>query len=521
MRLMDAVLTAAAQRDADRITIEEFGLLGATLMETAGRGAARELCEANPAIAGKRVSVVAGPGNNGGDGYVIARVLHSLGARVSVYAAGHSRKMPPDAGHHRILLENVAVSASGQPLVIEPLENVLSSQADVYVDALLGSGITRPLSPALNKVVAHINRQSAFVLAVDLPTGLHADSGVVLGRAIRADLTVTMGAYKPGHFLGEGPAHCGRVIPIDIGIPPHVDQAVQEQHGGLWRSTDAAISTILPRRPGHAHKYSVGLALVVAGSPEFPGAAVLSSRAAARVGAGYVVCATHQSAQRAVAEKFTAIVTHALPESDPGEIDPAAASHALSGPIGKAKALVIGPGLGRAPGTQAFVRAVLVDSKLAAVVDADGLYGWAEQADSIAEHAQGRWILTPHDGEMARLTGSGDFSDRIRAAREWSKRWNVVLAMKGAPSLVGSPDGTVVICGSGSSALASAGTGDVLAGLCGGLLAQGCTPLEAAVAGLHLGGRCAEYYCKTRSARSMTAPDMLGTLPPVLKDLGG
>ncbi len=516
---MKPVLTAQAQREADRLTIEQFGLPGLMLMETAGRAAAMHIREVLGPIKDKRVDIVAGKGNNGGDGYVAARVLHALGAHVRVWEAGGMNEISEGAAYHRRLLSTIAARSSADSLALHPLEGVLNSHSDVYVDALLGTGLTRAIRPRLKRVIQFLNSQPAPVVAIDIPTGLHADTGLILGEAVRADLTISMGALKPGHLLNYGPTCAGSTIPVDIGIPSYIVQGVQQEFGSTWRTTDTGVQALLPQRSHDVHKYSVGMVLVVGGSSGLTGAAVMASQAAARAGAGYVTCATHASVQPVLATKLTAIATVALPENTPGDLDVEAARAFLRGPLRKAKALLVGPGLGRGHGTKAFVRTLLKDSVLPAVVDADGLNSWVGFEHEIAQHSQGRWILTPHAGELGRLTGGADTSDRISAARVWAKRWDSVVIAKGMPSVVGTPSGAVYICSAGNSSLATAGTGDILAGLCAGLLAQGLSPAESAVAALHLGGLCADNYARLHAPQSMAATDMLTAVPYVLKEL--
>jgi len=513
---MEPVLTAQAQREADRLTIDDFGVSGLTLMETAGRAVAAQIEKILHPIAGKRVDILAGKGNNGGDGYVIARVLHALGARVRVWTTGSAEDMSPDAVHHRRLVETLPDHA----LSLQPLADIVSLRTDLCVDALLGTGLSRPLRPELMRVVGLLNAQPAPVVAVDIPTGLHADTGAVLGAAVRADCTVTMGSLKPGLLLNHGPEYAGRTISVDIGIPPHILHRAQGDYGAIWRTTNAGVRALLPARPrSNIHKYSAGMALVVGGSPGLTGAAIMASRAAARVGAGYVTCATQASVQPTLATRFTATTTLALPEDTTGNLAVTPALNVLAPFLRRARALLVGPGLGDGAGTRMAVRALLQSTSLPAVVDADGLNSWVGFTNNIARYAQGRWIFTPHGGELDRLTGGADCSDVISAARHWAKSWNVVLIAKGIPSIVATPEGQIFICGSGNSALATAGTGDVLAGMCAGLLAQGLSPVHAAVAGLHLGGMCADYYCETQAARSMVATDLLSVLPRVIKML--
>ena len=518
---MQPVLSARAQREADRLTIRQFGLPGRVLMETAGRAAAYHIGRAlKPTVKGKRVHVLAGRGNNGGDGYVVARVLHAEGARVCVWEDGSGAELASETAQQRRLLAAIAAHTREESLALRPLDNVMQSRADLYVDALLGTGLTRTIRGRLAQAVRFINAQSVPVVALDIPTGLHADTGEPLGRAVKADFTITMGALKPGHLLRQGPELAGRTIVADIGIPSHVVRDVQQTYGSSWRTTDAGVRALLPDRAHDAHKYSVGMVLVVAGSPGLTGAAVMASKAATRVGAGYVMCATHASAQPVIASHLKTVTTAALPEKGPGELFSRAAEARLEEPLKKARALLVGPGLGRSEGTQGFVETLLERTTLPAVIDADGLNCLAGLDQEIARLSRGRWILTPHGGELSRLAAGETLENRIAAVRHLAGRWKVVLIAKGLPSVVGTPYGDVYICGSGNTALATAGTGDILAGLCGGLLAQGLSPAAAAVAGVHLGGRCAEYYASSRAPASMVATDMLTALPHVLKAIG-
>jgi NAD(P)H-hydrate epimerase len=386
------------------------------------------------------------------------------------------------------------------------------------VDALLGTGLTRTLREPVLGLVRYLNEQPAPVAALDVPTGLHSDTGAVLGDAVSAALTVTMGAAKGGLFLQDGPGRAGRVVTVEIGIPGFaIERALREQ-GGALRTTDAAVQAWLPHRTHEAHKYSVGLALVVAGSPGLTGAPAMASAAAARSGAGAVVCACPESIQPTLAGKLTEVMTLALPEGDDG-LDADRALEVLAPRLAQARALLLGCGLGRARGTQDFIRRLLAQTDLPVVLDADGLNALAGHTDLLDRHADGRWILTPHAGEFKRLAGEDvDLSDRVRVARDHARRWNVHLVLKGMPSLVATPDGTVYLNGTGNPALATAGTGDILAGFCAGLLAQGLTPEAAAVCGLHLGGAAADRYAEHYGPRSMVATDLLDQLPLVLAE---
>ena len=497
------ILTAEAMRAADRFAIDDFGVPGFTLMETAGRAAAAWIDKIYGPMAGQRVICFCGKGNNGGDGFVVSRVLFERGAHVRVVALDGPEAMTEDAAHNWQLLERLGARDGEGRLALERFENLRQvaafERADLHVDALLGTGLTSALREPVRGLVAWINEQAVPVAALDVPTGLHSDHGRALGEAIRADLTVTMGALKTGLLVND---------------------AARRQHDGCaLRAGDATIRAWLPQRAADAHKYSAGLALVVAGSPGMTGAPVMAATAAYRAGAGFVTCACHEAIEPTLAHKLTEVTTLTLPGTGDGGLDPGGALDALADRLEKARGLLVGPGLGRHPQTQQFVRELLVHTAVPAVLDADALNALADDPDFLAEHARGRWILTPHAGEFRRLAGDDvDLDDRVRTAQVWARRWNCVLVLKGLPSVVAAPDGTAFVNATGGPALATAGTGDVLAGLVAGLLAQGLAPLEAAVAALHLGGAAADRYATRHAARSMVATDLLGELPAVLHE---
>ena len=533
----ERILTAEAMRAADRFTIEEYGLPSFTLMESAGRAAADAIAVTFGPLEDKTVAVFCGKGNNGGDGLVVARQLLEKGARLRVVLTAGAEALSEDAAHNLGLLETWDAAHGDDRLTFVHFENLTQlaafRPADVHVDALLGTGLTSDLRAPVRGLVGWMNAQSAPAVALDVPTGLHSDTGQILGDVLRAALTVTMGARKAGLLLGDGPDVAGRVEVAEIGLPAFALEQAQQKHpdGCAHYPTDAAVRTLLPRRPRDAYKYSVGLALVVAGSPGMTGAPVMASTAAARAGAGYVACACPEAAQPTLAAKLTEITTVGLPASETpasgaAALDVDGALAALSGHLEKARALLVGPGLGRQQSTQRFIRRLLEEADVPAVVDADGLNALAalgsapeDTADWIAERADGRWILTPHAGEFKRLAGEEtDLADRLRTAQRYARRWNAVLLLKGTPALVAAPDGTAYVSRTGNAALATAGTGDVLAGFTAGLLAQGLAPAEAALCALHLGGAAADRYAEQRGARSMMATDLLEQLPLLLRE---
>jgi NAD(P)H-hydrate epimerase len=525
----DVLLTAEAMREADRITIEDFGLPGFTLMETAGRGATAALARAYGPPSSMRVVVLCGKGNNGGDGLVVARHLVEQGASVHVVLTAPAREMRADPEHNLMLLRTLQnESGASDRLTITSFSGLdaLAGTAEpfrptLYVDALLGTGLTSALREPIAGIVGWLNDRSAPVAALDVPTGLNSDTGEVLGDAVRADRTVTMAAMKTGLAVGRGPEHAGETEVVDIGMPRYVLDQVSGRKGGrsgcAFRTTDADLRRWWPPRGADAYKYSVGMAVVVGGAPGYTGAPVLSSRAAARAGAGYVACACPEAVQPALSRQLTAVPTIALPQADDGGLAPGIVE-ALGDRHDKARALLVGPGLGRAASTQEAVLDLLATTDRPVVVDADGLNALAGHADRLADLSEGRFILTPHAGEFQRLAGDVDLSDRVGTAQQYARQWNSILLLKGMPSVVAAPDGRAFVCGTGGTALATAGTGDVLAGLCAGLLAQGVAPLEAAAGALHLGGAAADRYATHADPRTLQAPDLIDEVPAVARE---
>lgn len=519
--LFNPVLSAAAMRDADAYAIESVGLPGFTLMESAGRAAVDSLVRRWSPIRGGRIVILCGRGNNGGDGLVMARNLVARGARVTVVTLAKAAEMSPDAAHNMRILERLHAEDASLELAMMRYDDreVLGSipPADLYVDALVGTGMQHALAGPVRELVEWLNAQREPVVAVDIPTGLHADQGRALGTAVSARLTVTMGALKTGLLVNAGPKLAGEIEVAEIGIPRHALERCVNQPSCALQTTDAAVRSLLPRRSETAHKYSVGMTVAIAGSPGLTGAPVLASTAAARVGAGAVVCASHEAVQPVLASKLTEVMTLSLPGSAE-DLDADAAFHALQGRLSQAASLLVGCGLGRGAGTAALVRRLVSDTDLPLVLDADGLNAFVDHTALFTQRTGSRLVLTPHEGEFRRLAGDIDLSDRVEASRKWSAAWSAVLVLKGMPSLVATPAGRVYICGTGGPALATAGTGDVLAGMIAGLLAQGLSPEAAALCGVHIGGACGDAYSGRYAPRSMQASDLLLQLPGVLKE---
>lgn len=504
------LLTAEAMRAADAATIDGWGLPGRVLMETAGRAlAAAAERHALPPRGPRRAVVLCGTGNNGGDGFVAARVLLARGWHVAVLSLRGDDT--GDAGAHLALLQRLA---SGSPLRFAEPGDLDAARperepADVIVDALLGIGATGALRAPHAALAAWANAHPAPVVAADVPSGLDAATGRAAAGTIQAAATVAFGALKTGLILGDGPGLAGDVTVAEIGIPA----AEITARADAWRADDAWVAAALPRRAADAHKYSAGTALCMVGSRAFSGAAVLSTGAALRAGAGAVVAAVPESVAPTLDAWHAEVMAARLPETDGGGLTRRALDAVLAR-LDRADALLVGCGLGRDDETQALVRDLVLGSDLPLVLDADGLDAFAGQADRLAGR-RAPLLLTPHLGELRRLLGDTAFEphDRIAAVRALAARWNAVVLLKGMPSVLASPDGAVRVGPPGEPALATAGTGDVLAGLAAGLAAQGLGLFDAATCALALGAAAARLWSRDRAPSAAGAADLLALLP--------
>lgn len=477
--------TGEEMRRIDRDAIERLGLPGRVLMETAGRAVAAAVRARYPQV--RRPLLICGGGNNGGDGYVVARVLHDWDDRIEpvVMAVGDPARHSPEARANLELLSHAGVQVV-ERAELKDLEAWLG-RCDLVVDALFGVGVSRPLEGLAASVVDAIARCSLPVVAVDLPSGIASDTGESLGPAPRADLIVTLGL--PKRALAVRAFEGAEVLVADIGLPVAAIESVDVRQRVL---TVSAAARRLPTRPPEGHKGTFGHVLVVAGSPGKSGAAVLAAMGALRAGAGLVTVAAPALLAPLLAVKLNEAMTLALPESETGALGAGAAARLLE-EAARRDVLVVGPGLGVEPETARVISELLGALERPAVVDADGLTAFAGRARDL--RADAARVLTPHPGEMARLLGCSIADvqrDRVETARELANRSGAVVVLKGARTVVAEPAedgrGLVYINPTGSPALASGGSGDVLAGIVGALLAQGVDPLDAAALGVYLHG---------------------------------
>jgi len=505
---MDLV-TAEEMRTLDRLTIAG-GTPGHVLMERAGRGATQALLACFPRLrrAGRRALIVAGTGNNGGDGFVVARLLRRRGVRTEVVLLGRATAVSGDAER------NLRAYRTGRTTLHEITRGEQLAQlaralagADLVVDAIFGTGLDKPVRGLHAEAIELINASGVPIFAVDIPSGLNADTGLPMGTAIQAEATATFGFAKLGQTLYPGVRHCGQLAVVDIGLAAAAIAAHPPRAALL---DAAAVARLVPARQPDAHKGDCGHVLVIAGSYGKTGAAQLAARAAARVGAGLVTVVAPASLYPIYAAGVLEAMTDALPD-DGGRIRFDAAR--LQALIAGKTAVVIGPGVGTHSGADETVRWLLATADLPIVVDADAITVLARDP-SVLRTSRARPLLTPHPGEMSRLLGSDTAavqSDRAGLARRFASEHRCTLVLKGARSIIADPSGRVWVNPTGNPGMASGGMGDVLSGILGGLLAQGLSPAEAACLGVYLHGAVADRIAAD-GAIGLLASDLVAGL---------
>jgi NAD(P)H-hydrate epimerase len=519
---MIPLLTAEAMRAADRRAIDRLGVAGLVLMENAGREAVDLMERAFGPLRGRRVVVLCGRGNNGGDGFVAARHLEARGVRVDAWLAGAGGELRGEAAANLAILRQggvpvreVVETAGGVDL--GPLRAALGT-ADLVIDALLGTGTRGAATGLVAAVIATVNESGRPVCALDLPSGLSADTGTAEGPAIRARLTVTFGLPKLGLFLGAGAVLAGRVEIADLGVPR--DWLATESSVALLEAGD--VRAALPPRPLEAHKGRYGHVLVVAGALGKTGAAVLTCRGALRSGAGLVTCALPASQQPVVAGHLPEAMTEALPETVAHTPSAKAVDRILELAAAR-QSLVVGPGAGLDPETQALMREIARETACPTVIDADGLTALVGQVGLLRE-ARGPRILTPHPGEAARLLGTSAGAvqaDRLGSARRLAEASGAVVALKGAGTVVARPDGIATLNPTGNPGMATGGMGDVLSGIVGGLLAQGVEVAAATRAAVYLHGLAGDLLAAQTGGAGLLAGEVADLVPAAIRRVLG
>jgi hydroxyethylthiazole kinase-like uncharacterized protein yjeF len=510
------IVTVAEMRELEARAEREYGLTSHILMENAGKSAAEILANyvrRRHAIAGREVLLLIGPGNNGGDGLVVARYLEEWGARVTLYY-----------WKEKLLVSN------GRSVAAEETAGELESairRAEYVLDSLLGTGRSRPLPEDMRALLARVRqererRDALCVVAIDLPTGLNADTGEVDPGTIPASITITLAFPKQGFFFFPGRGYIGELFIGDIGLPPELEQGIRTE-----TLTAALVEKLLPPRPLESNKGTFGKVMLLCGSPPYPGSAFLAGNAAGRGGAGLVTLAVTEQMLPIYASAFHEATFVLLPEEQAGSIERV---ETLIKHLEGYRSLLVGPGLGQSPYTREvilqlleYLRGLPDEQRPHLVIDADGLNNL-----SALEH----WwsllppgtVITPHPGEMGRLCNglkvSGGNIDRLYLARDKASAWQVILVLKGACTIITEPGGRTRLNWLANPALATAGTGDVLAGMIAGLLAQQVEPFDAASAGVYLHTAAADLVSASLGHAGLLASDLLYQIPRAIVKLG-
>ncbi len=505
------LVTSESMRAVDREAIDKHNIPSLDLMEKAGQGIAERLLSHNiiDPSGDNKVAVICGKGNNGGDGFVVARYLHEAGINVCLFFIGPVNVLSKDASvnHNRSVKCGVPLTEIKKIADLDDIRN-----CSHIIDALFGTGFKGSPRDLSAEVIEFINEQKAAVIAIDMPSGLNADKGIHQGAVIRADYTFALALPKYGLFLSPGRELAGVVDIVPIGIPDEVMKMQKLSHTLI---TADMVSSKLPERDPQAHKGDFGKLLLISGSTGMTGAACLSASSALRTGCGIVRVGCPQGVQPVLAVKLTEAMTQPLPDISKkgvlalrslGEIRKLSNEH---------DAIAIGPGLGLHHETQELVRRFITKNEKPIVIDADALTALSGDMNALIE-SKAPIVLTPHSGEFQRLTGEtvpDDIQDRFKIALDFAKNYNVTLLLKGSPTIIACPNGNCYLNPTGNHGMATAGSGDVLTGIIGSLLAQGMTAQDAAICGAFIHGTAGDIAADALTPRAMIAGDMIDSLP--------
>ena len=516
--------------EVDRLTTERYLIPSILLMENAGRSFVDELEKTCPGLSSKRIAILCGRGNNGGDGFVAARHLALRHATPSIWLFSDPERLKGDARTNWEIVRSMGLPIQILATASEAKSYLKKAASpDVVVDALFGTGLTKPIGPEFRPMVDWINKAStrAFVASVDIPSGLFADSPAVPGPAVAANLTVTFSALKQAHVTPPALDFCGTTILVPIGSP----QALFENPEYKLNLIDAAqIRKTLPRRALESHKGTFGHVYVVAGSAGKSGAALMTGLAALRSGAGLVTLWLPKSLQRSVVGKFPELMTEFLPETDEATADRSGAARVLD-QLSNADALVLGPGMTTHPSTRKLIWELVRYSPVPVVLDADGINAFIPPAEPLRNQAQMPVIITPHPGEMARLIGkktSDVQKTRIDTARDCAASFRCYVVLKGFKTVIAAPNGQIYINNTGNPGMATGGTGDILAGMMGRFVAgwrhqmdrdDAVDIADYISAAVHLHGLAGDLAAEQEGMESLIATDLVKFLPKAFKKI--
>ncbi len=512
------LLSAEQMRDVDRRATEEYLIPSLILMENAGLRVLERIKSVIGELNNARIIILAGKGNNGGDGLVLGRHLINAGARVDTFVLGEPQNLSTDAYINYSILARMTDSLF--PLRVdedlERLRTILWS-ADLIVDAIYGIGFRGSLNDFETGIAAMVNGSRALVLSVDIPSGVEADTGKVQGVAIKADYTVTLALPKLGLMVEPGSEYRGELTVADISIPKRL---LEDDKFKLNLISEAMVQRLIKPRSPESHKGTYGHALVIGGSTGMTGAVIMTSYAALRTGAGLVTAAIPESLLPILQAAIMEVMGRPLPQTSIGTIS-LEALPIMEELLGTVSVCAIGPGMSRYQDANSIIRSLIEKSEVPILIDADGLNA-LEGDTAILKDRPIPIVITPHPGEMSRLTGlaMADIQqNRLDIARHYAAEWGITVVLKGNKTVVASPSGEAFINTSGNPGMATAGSGDVLSGIILGLMAQGMEAPSAAWAGVYIHGRAGDQAKAINGQRGLIAGDLLNHLPHVLNDL--
>jgi ADP-dependent NAD(P)H-hydrate dehydratase / NAD(P)H-hydrate epimerase len=511
---LQKVLTAAEMQAIDKYSIEECGIPGVILMENAGRGAVDCLKRLFPDLGAKRVIVFAGKGNNGGDGFVMARHLLNMGTDVSVLLLGKTSELKADAKLNAEIAHNIGVEINEVDITNFKSFDHRLRHSDLIIDAIFGTGLTKPASGFFEEVFGRINQLQKFVVSVDIPSGVDSDSGQLIGPHVKANLTLALALLKRSHVTFPAAGMMGDIEVVDISLP---QKAVDAQPLAVQMVEPGDIAAWFKKRPSDAHKGDFGHVLVIAGSLGKGGAAGLTALAALRAGCGLVTLGIPESCQKALEFHPLEVMTVPLPETANGTLAVEAKDLIVEQLQGKS-ALAIGPGISTDPETVQLLREVLPTIQIPMVLDADAVNCLALDG-GLELLKNSEVVLTPHPKEMSRISGLSTQeiqANRIETASRFAQENSVHLVLKGARTILAFADGSVFINPTGNPGMATAGSGDVLTGIIAGLIAQGLEVRQAVIAGTYLHGLAGDIFAEKSAEASLIAGDLLNGIPESL-----
>ncbi|MCK4233825.1 NAD(P)H-hydrate dehydratase [candidate division WOR-3 bacterium] len=509
------VVSVKEMREIDRIAIKQLGIPGVVLMENAGQSVVSAMEDYFDMENVENVTIVCGKGNNGGDGFVVARYLMNLETNIDVYITADPSTISGDAKKNLNILSGLGL----KPKVIKTKKDLQKlrtsmTHSDIVVDAIFGTGFSGKIQGITEDVVKELNESGINIVSVDTPSGIDSDNGAVIGEAVQADLTVTMGLPKVGQFLYPARHYVGELYVADIGFPEQVINNV-EVKGTLV--DNEVLRRFIPWRAPSLHKGAFGRILIIAGSTGMTGAAAMAATSALRAGAGLVYLAIPEHLNPILETKCTETITIPVPQTEEGSISLNAYTKIMD-EIKKVDVVAIGPGMSQHPETQKLIRKIVENANAPLLVDADGINALVGYTKVLKKRKKPT-VITPHPGEMARLINRDVreiVRNKVNLSQKYAQDWRVTIVLKGAPTVIAEQDGKFWLNSHVNSGLATAGSGDVLTGLIIGFLAQRTTPLAASVSGVYIHSLAGEILKEKIGEHSLIAGDLIDTIPQAI-----